>query len=81
MNVRHQRAQASVHRSSPTVSASLDYLDAVLFFLNIIKFIKVPMLARILRVFLAGSWIFQVYIVLESLSKLFVILTLVWVLL
>lgn len=32
---------------------------AVLFFLNIIKFIKVPMLARILRVFLAGSWIFS----------------------
>lgn len=38
------------------------------------------MLTHMLRVFAVGSWNFQLYIVLESLSKLFVILTLVWVL-
>lgn len=38
------------------------------------------MLTHILRVFAVGSWNFQLYIVLESLNKLFVILTLVWVL-
>lgn len=39
------------------------------------------MLKHILRVFAVGSWNFQLYIVLESLSKLFVILTLIRVLL
>lgn len=39
------------------------------------------MRTHILRVFPIGSWNFQLYIVLESLSKLFVVLALVWVLL